>query len=161
MLLGIAAAKKARLSAAVIAAATVIRDDCFYHQGQLLNYYLISTYSQAFLSTQYSTLERIIQYISNLLSSDGTRSASILFLTKPDKKLFPDYYELIPEPISLKEMLVNVKKGVYKRMVELEYDMALMALNARLYNGELSYVYTGKCVWRIDGAVHSVGVGVD
>ena len=144
--LGGGALKKPRLTPAT---AAVIRNDYFYHQGSLLNYYLITTYSKPFLPTQYATLERIVTYVSNLLSGDGTRSASVLFLSKPDKKLYPDYYELIPEPISLKEVLGNVKKGSYKCLVEMEYDMALMALNARLYNGELSYVFTGTylCVY--------------
>ena len=45
------------------------------------------------------------------------------------------------------QVLGNVKKGAYKCLVEMEYDMALMALNARLYNGELSYVFTGTYVF--------------
>ena len=132
---GIASNKKIKF---VVGAA---KSEDFFHHNEISNYYLIYTYSKPFLPSHYATLERVLQHVSNLLSEDGTRSASALFLSKPDKKLYPDYYNFIESPISLKEIVANIKKNSYKSFIEIEYDFAVMAMNARTFNSDQSLVY--------------------
>lgn len=93
-------------------------------------------------TTDYAFLRKLLNdEITGAVSADGVRDASALFLQKPDKKLYPDYYALIPEPISLKEICAELKRKAYITLADLEFDLCLMALNARTYNTEASFVF--------------------
>jgi hypothetical protein len=64
-----------------------------------------------------------------------------LFLEKPDRKIYPDYYLLVPRPIGFKDILTKLKKKQYVTIEEVELDFALMSHNARMYNLDSSPVY--------------------
>jgi superfamily II DNA/RNA helicase len=67
---------------------------------------------------------------------------SDLFAAKPDKKLYADYYSVISNPVSLKEITAKLKKQQYHSLHEVEADFALMSHNARVYNLDTSYVFS-------------------
>ena len=71
---------------------------------------------------------------------DGSLLA-FYFLDKPPRKTFPDYYQLIAQPIALKDIQAKLKAGEYTHFEALELDLALMADNARRFNGEMSEVF--------------------
>jgi len=56
------------------------------------------------------------------------------FKEKPPKHIFGDYYTLIENPISMKEIVARCKRGGYSCIEYLEEDFALMSRNARTYN---------------------------
>ena len=85
-------------------------------------------------------LIKIIQEIQKIKKLDGTLIAE-LFLEKPPKSYYPDYYQLIENPISLKEILMKIRNEEYNYFEEIELDFAIMSNNARIYNGELSPVF--------------------
>lgn len=58
------------------------------------------------------------------------------------KKQFPDYYEIIDEPISLAEITKKVKNGSYTSKDEFVDDFALMLLNAQQYNEPELWIIT-------------------
>jgi SNF2 family DNA or RNA helicase len=91
-------------------------------------------------------MQSIVRVVSDLqkVKSELGRPLYELFLEKPPKQIFPDYYQLIPHPISLKEIAQGLKKGEYEYFEQIELDLARMADNARLYNTEQSDVY-GLC----------------
>lgn len=70
-----------------------------------------------------------------------------LFMVKPSKKDYPDYYKVILEPMDLKTIENNVRTERYATEEALMDDMKLMFRNARHYNEEGSQVgdvkYTG------------------
>uniref|UniRef100_A0A4W6D6R8 Protein polybromo-1 n=1 Tax=Lates calcarifer TaxID=8187 RepID=A0A4W6D6R8_LATCA len=64
-----------------------------------------------------------------------------LFMVKPSKKDYPDYYNVILEPMDLKTIEHNIRNERYATEEALMDDMKLMFRNARHYNEEGSQVY--------------------
>uniref|UniRef100_A0A7N6B074 Protein polybromo-1 n=1 Tax=Anabas testudineus TaxID=64144 RepID=A0A7N6B074_ANATE len=64
-----------------------------------------------------------------------------LFMVKPSKKDYPDYYNVILEPMDLKTIEHNIRNERYTTEEALMDDMKLMFRNARHYNEEGSQVY--------------------
>ncbi|XP_054639647.1 polybromo 1, like [Dunckerocampus dactyliophorus] len=64
-----------------------------------------------------------------------------LFMVKPSKKDYPDYYKVILEPMDLKTIEQNIRNERYTTEEALMDDMKLMFRNARHYNEEGSQVY--------------------
>ncbi|KAK1901981.1 Protein polybromo-1 [Dissostichus eleginoides] len=64
-----------------------------------------------------------------------------LFMVKPSKKDYPDYYKVILEPMDLKTIEHHVRSERYATEEALMEEMRLMFRNARHYNEEGSQVY--------------------
>ncbi|XP_058278267.1 protein polybromo-1 isoform X10 [Hirundo rustica] len=64
-----------------------------------------------------------------------------LFMVKPSKKDYPDYYKIILEPMDLKMIEHNIRNDKYAAEEAMIEDMKLMFRNARHYNEEGSQVY--------------------
>ncbi|XP_048874224.1 protein polybromo-1 isoform X3 [Brienomyrus brachyistius] len=64
-----------------------------------------------------------------------------LFMVKPSKKDYPDYYKIILEPMDLRTIEHNIRSDKYQSEETLVEDMKLMFRNARHYNEEGSQVY--------------------
>ncbi|CAL8336920.1 unnamed protein product [Lota lota] len=64
-----------------------------------------------------------------------------LFMVKPSKKDYPDYYKVILEPMDLRTVEHNIRNDKYASEDALMEDMRLMFRNARHYNEEGSQVY--------------------
>ncbi|KFU99089.1 Protein polybromo-1 [Pterocles gutturalis] len=64
-----------------------------------------------------------------------------LFMVKPSKKDYPDYYKIILEPMDLKMIEHNIRNDKYPAEEAMIEDMKLMFRNARHYNEEGSQVY--------------------
>ncbi|KAL4655206.1 protein polybromo-1-like isoform X2 [Arapaima gigas] len=69
------------------------------------------------------------------------RRLSDLFVVKPSKKDYPDYYKIILEPIDLRTIEHNIRADKYPSEELMMEDMKLMFRNARHYNEEGSQVY--------------------
>ena len=72
---------------------------------------------------------------------DGDRYMADIFEELPSKEDYPDYYELITEPISLKEIEERVDQSHYKNIAEFRKDLRKMFDNAKTFNEEGSMVY--------------------
>ena len=64
-----------------------------------------------------------------------------VFMELPSKKNYPDYYDIISEPIDMKEIDNKIKTNQYKTEEEMISDCKLMFSNCRLYNEEGSAIY--------------------
>uniref|UniRef100_A0A8C9SLA7 Protein polybromo-1 n=1 Tax=Scleropages formosus TaxID=113540 RepID=A0A8C9SLA7_SCLFO len=64
-----------------------------------------------------------------------------LFMVKPSKKDYPDYYKIILEPMDLRTIEHNIRSEKYLNEEQMIEDMKLMFRNARHYNEEGSQVY--------------------
>ncbi|KAF8609355.1 hypothetical protein BDV93DRAFT_464553 [Ceratobasidium sp. AG-I] len=80
------------------------------------------------------------QAVQALTAEDG-RQRCELFKELPDRKLYPDYYELIQKPIAMSHMRKRMSSGYYKTVSAYRDDWRLMFNNARSYNQEGSWVY--------------------
>lgn len=63
-----------------------------------------------------------------------------LFMVKPSKKDYPDYYQIIQDPMDLRTIENNIRTERYNNEDALMDDMKLMFRNARHYNEEGSQV---------------------
>ncbi|XP_035230777.1 protein polybromo-1-like isoform X3 [Stegodyphus dumicola] len=64
-----------------------------------------------------------------------------VFMEKPSKKDYPDYYEIITNPIDMKTIDSNIKSEKYTNEENLIADFRLMFANCKHYNEEGSQIY--------------------
>ncbi|PCH33114.1 hypothetical protein WOLCODRAFT_21769 [Wolfiporia cocos MD-104 SS10] len=64
-----------------------------------------------------------------------------LFKELPDKRDYPDYYQLIKQPIAMSGLRKRLQSNYYKDVNHFRDDWKLMFTNARTYNQEGSWVY--------------------
>jgi hypothetical protein len=67
---------------------------------------------------------------------------STLFMSLPSKNVYPDYYELVKNPIALNPIRKKIEAHKYESMEEFEMDLKLLIDNARVYNSPESLVYS-------------------
>ncbi|KAG9094136.1 hypothetical protein FS749_013062 [Ceratobasidium sp. UAMH 11750] len=73
------------------------------------------------------------QAVRGLLAEDGYQRCE-LFNELPDRRLYPDYYDLIQRPIAMSQMQKRMSSGYYKTVSAYRDDWRLMFNNARTYN---------------------------
>ncbi|XP_038122175.1 protein polybromo-1 isoform X2 [Culex quinquefasciatus] len=71
----------------------------------------------------------------------GGRQPMALFVEKPSKKLYPDYYQIIQHPIDMTTIESNIKSDRYGTLDDVVGDYRLMFSNCRKYNEEGSQIY--------------------
>jgi ATP-dependent helicase STH1/SNF2 len=85
--------------------------------------------------------ESIFDAVKALEESETGRMRSDIFEKLPSKKIFPDYYHIIKQPISFNEIKKRMRNGDYTTLDHFRADFKLMFDNARIYNEEGSIVY--------------------
>ncbi len=63
-----------------------------------------------------------------------------MFMEKPSKKDYPDYYEVIHNPMDMKTINERINSNVYKNVEDFIQDARLMFNNCRQYNEEGSEI---------------------
>ncbi|KAH3683584.1 hypothetical protein WICPIJ_005431 [Wickerhamomyces pijperi] len=71
---------------------------------------------------------------------EGNYKLNEYFVKLPPKKLYPDYYEIIPQPISLQEIKGKVASSIYNSTESFLADFDLLSSNAHSYNESSSIV---------------------
>lgn len=71
----------------------------------------------------------------------GGRLPMTLFMEKPSKKQYPDYYDIIQHPIDMITIENNIKNDKYGTLDDVVGDFRLMFANCRKYNEEGSMIY--------------------
>ncbi|XP_054286185.1 protein polybromo-1-like isoform X2 [Macrosteles quadrilineatus] len=84
----------------------------------------------------YSLCKCLIDYTCE----DG-RQPMLMFMEKPSKKLYPDYYKVIDHPIDMLTIESNIKAEKYQCEEEILSDFKLMFDNCKRYNEEGSMIY--------------------
>ncbi|KAG2379064.1 hypothetical protein C9374_007702 [Naegleria lovaniensis] len=79
--------------------------------------------------------------IATKLDEEDGRALALPFLELPDRKDFPDYYDLIHTPICLNDIDKKIRNGIYKRVEDMEQDIQTLVGNAQTYNQEGSAIY--------------------
>lgn len=92
-------------------------------------------------NTVFHALSAVILALQKIKRDDGSQLAAI-FLDKPPKAIYPDYYQIIQQPIALKQIQQKLKKMEYAYFEDIEQDFALMSHNARTFNLDTSPVYS-------------------
>ncbi|KHJ35391.1 putative snf2-family atp dependent chromatin remodeling factor snf21 [Erysiphe necator] len=63
------------------------------------------------------------------------------FINLPSKKDFYDYYNIIKQPIAMKQIQRKIKKEEYSSLNDLKQDIKLLCSNAKTYNEDGSMIY--------------------
>ncbi|KIW17075.1 hypothetical protein PV08_04266 [Exophiala spinifera] len=76
-------------------------------------------------------------------SDDETPTRLIIgpFLELPPKKLYPDYYNFIQDPIAMDMIEKRINNHQYSTLKDFSNDIALLAKNAKTYNEDGSMLY--------------------
>ncbi|XP_050303913.1 protein polybromo-1 isoform X2 [Anthonomus grandis grandis] len=85
-------------------------------------------------------LYTLAKYMLDFTCEDG-RQPMLAFMEKPSKKLYPEYYEVIEEPIDFLEIESKIKAEQYSCEKDLVMDFQLMFSNCRQFNEENSPIY--------------------
>ncbi|KAK4688769.1 chromatin structure-remodeling complex subunit RSC1/2, partial [Tremellales sp. Uapishka_1] len=85
-------------------------------------------------------------------AKDATRRVAEIFVALPDRKLYPDYFEAIPEPECLENIQKQLNEQGYDEPEDFFKQLHLVFLNAKHYNEE------GSLVWqdakRLEDQIH-------
>lgn len=76
----------------------------------------------------------------------GKRQLSLIFTKLPSKTEYPDYYDIIKEPMDMERIANKLKQSVYETVHELAADFLLMLENACKYNEPDSQIYKDALV---------------
>ena len=79
-------------------------------------------------------------YLS-LLSLSSGRQLALVFQTKPSRKLYPDYYQIIKNPIALDDIKKRLDTGAYSSLQTIRTDFELLFNNALEYNMKDSVIW--------------------
>ncbi|KAF2682770.1 hypothetical protein K458DRAFT_341608 [Lentithecium fluviatile CBS 122367] len=69
------------------------------------------------------------------------RPIAVHFLTLPDKKALPEYYEHIKLPIAIDTIEDKLNRGEYTSLAQVEGDQKRLVNNAKAYNDKKSIIY--------------------
>lgn len=77
---------------------------------------------------------------SNLLESMIKNESSLPFANKVDEKIYPDYYELIKEPMDIQTIKLKIKNKEYENKEQFAYDCRLIFDNCEFFNEDDSAI---------------------
>ncbi|KAI3370106.1 hypothetical protein L3Q82_024906, partial [Scortum barcoo] len=92
-------------------------------------------------NTKKNRMKVLLAAVTEAREAGTGRRLCDLFMVKPSKKDYPDYYKVILEPMDLRTIEHNIRSDKYMTEDAMVEDMKLMFRNARHYNEEGSQVY--------------------
>ncbi|XP_035008805.1 protein polybromo-1-like isoform X1 [Hippoglossus stenolepis] len=92
-------------------------------------------------NTKKNRMKTLLAAVTEAREASTARRLCDLFMFKPSKKDYPDYYKVILEPMDLRTIEHNIRSDKYMTEDSMLEDMKLMFRNARHYNEEGSQVY--------------------
>ncbi|CEI86268.1 hypothetical protein RMCBS344292_00711 [Rhizopus microsporus] len=72
---------------------------------------------------------------------DEDYDITAIFMKLPSKKEYPDYYQIIKQPIALETIKNKIDKNMYQSISQMKADIDLMVSNAKKYNMKGSQIY--------------------
>ncbi|SMY29063.1 unnamed protein product [Zymoseptoria tritici ST99CH_1A5] len=84
-------------------------------------------------ATDLAAMSRVLNAIYDYRTEDGF-DPSKLFHKKINKRILPDYYETIKEPIAMSTIKAKIHQKAYRSWSEFVRDFALIPHNAQIYN---------------------------
>lgn len=116
---------------------------CFFvHYGRVtVPLHFVSSHKK---NTKKNRMKVLFAAVTEAREAGTGRRLCDLFMVKPSKKDYPDYYKVILEPMDLRTIEHNIRSDKYMTEDAMVEDMKLMFRNARHYNEEGSQV---RSVW--------------
>ncbi|KAJ7228674.1 hypothetical protein GGX14DRAFT_414207 [Mycena pura] len=85
-------------------------------------------------SAQKKAIEEVLDALTSATGSPRKRQLATMFLELVDRREWPEYYEVIPEPRCLDGIRTTLEKNKYKAALDAYTDISLVFLNALFYN---------------------------
>ncbi|KAL9102278.1 MAG: hypothetical protein Q9163_002547 [Psora crenata] len=82
---------------------------------------------------QWAAIKQITDKVYRYRTKDG-HDPSKIFHRKVNKRIIPDYYEIIKEPVALSTLKAKILRKTYTRFEDYVRDAALISHNAQTYN---------------------------
>uniref|UniRef100_A0A8C2XCN4 Protein polybromo-1 n=1 Tax=Cyclopterus lumpus TaxID=8103 RepID=A0A8C2XCN4_CYCLU len=92
-------------------------------------------------NTKKNRMKALFAAVAEAREAGTGRRLCDLFMVKPSKKDYPDYYKVILEPMDLRNIEHNIRSDKYMTEDAMVEEIKLMFRNARHYNEEGSQVY--------------------
>jgi len=92
------------------------------------------TLSPSQRETLQTILDSVYDTVTELKEEDTGRDIAAPFFDLPPKLDYPDYYQLIKDPICFNDMANKINKRVYQNLKQFRHDVALLCNNCRTYN---------------------------
>ncbi|KIW89416.1 uncharacterized protein Z519_10270 [Cladophialophora bantiana CBS 173.52] len=85
---------------------------------------------------QYKALKNITDVVTNykIKVKDEDYYPSQLFRRKPNRRVLPDYHEIIKDPVAISTLKQKIQRKLYTGIPEFVRDFALIVHNAQVYN---------------------------
>lgn len=93
------------------------------------------------LNTLESKLKHLYDTIREYREPKANRQLSFIFMKLPSKNEYPDYYDIIKNPIDLDRIELKLRKQLYESVDDMAADFMLMFENACKYNEPDSQIY--------------------
>uniref|UniRef100_A0A4W3HMH9 Protein polybromo-1 n=1 Tax=Callorhinchus milii TaxID=7868 RepID=A0A4W3HMH9_CALMI len=96
------------------------------------------------VSAPYSNLKEQLEHLFEAVATyvdPAGRLVSELFHKLPSRVQYPDYFEIIKEPVDLKAVAQRIQNGLYKSVNLMARDIELLVRNAKTYNEPGSQVF--------------------
>ena len=85
-------------------------------------------------------ISSVLRLVNELKDPSEERVLVAPFVKLPPKKVYPDYYEIIKEPISLSDIQKKEAKDKYPDTASFLDDFKLLEENAKTYNDPDSWI---------------------
>ena len=106
--------------------------------------------------TLQTQMVEILNHVQNFVNPTGRKLCKI-FNAKPQKRLYPDYYVIIKNPIAFDTVKRRMNNWTYNSLDEFMFDVHLIFKNARLYNLDTSVLYSDSMV--LEGEAYKMYLG--
>ena len=102
---------------------------------------------QDLLHNEEAELAKKMRHLYDILINEEDPERDIIgpFMTKPCKKTYPQYYNVVKNPIDMETINKRIKSKFYKTLEEFSADVNLMFDNCKLYNNPTSVLYKDAC----------------
>lgn len=91
-------------------------------------------------------LRTLYEAVRDYKEPKASRQLSLIFMKLPSKIDYPDYYEVISNPIDMEKIAQKLKTNCYENLDDLVADFIVMFDNACKYNEPDSQIYKDALV---------------
>jgi ATP-dependent helicase STH1/SNF2 len=86
--------------------------------------------------------KEVLDKLASLTDENDGHQLTEIFMKLPSRKLYPDYYQLIKQPILINQIKKLLEQEKFDTFDQFLNELILMCTNAKTYNEEGSFVYT-------------------
>ncbi|KAG6837653.1 hypothetical protein H0H93_004929 [Arthromyces matolae] len=83
---------------------------------------------------------KLYETVRDAVNKEG-RTLSLAFLRRPPKRQYPDYYQIIQQPIAFEDIKKRLDSGTYQTLDAVKHDFELCFNNAKQYNLKESEIW--------------------